>query len=452
MFLENINKSDHPDRCLRKEAGEKMRYAIAGLSMLLGSLSVAAPATAQVSVSVSIPGVSIGIHQPAYPDLVLVPGSPVYYAPQVPANYFFYDGLYWVFQDDNWYVSSWYNGPWDMVEPDDVPLFVLRVPVQYYVRPPVVFHTWIVTAPPRWHYHWGPRWTRYHHGWDHWDRHAIPAPAPLPAYQRHYHGDRYPHREYQRVIRHEHYHYQPRDQIVRRHEQQRAAPRPQVHAPLHERPVQHRAESRQEQRPQRDREAGQRWHRDREEAQRLQRTREDMRQSESRQLVTQQQTQQRPLQQPQQQLQQHGAPAQAQRPQRQDAERQVQAPVPPPVQYSPVQPSPAQQPPVTQASQSRPDIPRPQRAPRERESMQRTEAPQMPPQQRAVVAQERRQERQQERRQEQQRQEQAPRPQQAQGQQGRGDASHPRAGAEQRQGPKPDRGQERGRDRGQGRG
>ncbi len=460
MFLENINKSDHPDRCLRKEAGEKMRYAIAGLSMLLGSLSVAAPATAQVSVSVSIPGVSIGIHQPAYPDLVLVPGSPVYYAPQVPANYFFYDGLYWVFQDDNWYVSSWYNGPWDMVEPDDVPLFVLRVPVQYYVRPPVVFHTWIVTAPPRWHYHWGPRWTRYHHGWDHWDRHAIPAPAPLPAYQRHYHGDRYPHREYQRVIRHEHYHYQPRDQIVRRHEQQRAAPRPQVHAPLHERPVQHRAESRQEQRPQRDREAGQRWQRDREEAQRLQRTREDMRQSESRQLVTQQQTQQQtqqrplqqPQQQPQQQLQQHGAPAQAQRPQRQDAERQVQAPVPPPVQYSPVQPSPAQQPPVTQASQSRPDIPRPQRAPRERESMQRTEAPQMPPQQRAVVAQERRQERQQERRQEQQRQEQAPRPQQAQGQQGRGDASHPRAGAEQRQGPKPDRGQERGRDRGQGRG
>lgn len=417
-----------------------MRYAIAGLSMLLGSLSVATPATAQVSVSVSIPGVSIGIHQPAYPDLVLVPGSPVYYAPQAQVNYFFYDGLYWVFQDDNWYVSSWYNGPWDMVEPDDVPLFVLRVPVQYYVRPPVVFHTWIVTAPPRWHYHWGPRWTRYHHGWDHWDRHAIPAPAPLPAYQRHYHGDRYPHREYQRAIRHEHYQYQPRDQIVRRHEQQRAALRPQVHAPSHDRPVQHRAESRQEQRPQRDREAGQRWQRDREEAQRPQRTREDMRQSESRQLVTQQQPQQRP--------QQHGTPAQAQRPQRQDAERQVQAPVPPPVQYSPVQPSPAQQPPVTQASQSRPDIPRPQRAPRERESMQRTEAPQMPPQQRAVVTQER----QQERRQERQQQEQAPRPQQAQGQQGRGDASHPRAGAEQRQGPKPDRGQERGRDRGQGRG
>ncbi len=408
-----------------------MRYAIVGLSMLLGSATVATPAMAQVSVSVSIPGVSLGIHQPAYPDLVLVPGSPVYYAPQVPANYFFYDGLYWVFQDDNWYVSSWYNGPWDLVEPDDVPLFVLRVPVQYYVRPPVFFHTWIVTAPPRWHFHWGPRWTRYHHGWDHWDRHAIPAPAPLPVYQRHYHGDRYPRREYQRAIRHEHYHYQPRDQIVRRHDQQRAAPRPQVHAQTHDRPAQYGREqyspdSSREQRQQRGREEAQRPQRDREEDQRPQRR------SESLQGLPQQ----------------SATPPQAQRLQRQEAERQLQ---------SPVQSSPVYQAPVNQASQSRPDIPRPQRALREREQMQRTEAPQMPQQPRAAVMlqqlQERQQQQQQQRQQEQApRAQQAPRPQQAWGQQGRGDASQPRAGAEQRQDPRPDRGQERGRDRGQGRG
>src|SRR5690606_166994 len=107
---------------------------------------------------------------------------------------------------------------------------VLRVPVRYYMQPPVYFHGWVVTASPLWHYHWGPRWTRYHHGWDHWDRRVVYAPAPLPVYQRHYHGDRYPRREYQRVIRHEHYHYQPRDQVVRRHEQRQTTPRPQRHA------------------------------------------------------------------------------------------------------------------------------------------------------------------------------------------------------------------------------
>ena len=58
-----------------------------------------------------------------------VPGYPVYHAPNAPGNYFFYDGLYWVFQSDNWYSSGWYNGPWQQVGPDRVPLFLLRARV-----------------------------------------------------------------------------------------------------------------------------------------------------------------------------------------------------------------------------------------------------------------------------------------------------------------------------------
>ena len=76
---------------------------------------------------------------PAYPELVRVPGYPVYYAPQLNSNFFFYDGMYWVYQRDNWYASSWYNGPWGMVGPESVPLFVLRVPVRYYRTPPAYF-------------------------------------------------------------------------------------------------------------------------------------------------------------------------------------------------------------------------------------------------------------------------------------------------------------------------
>src|SRR5512138_2039921 len=73
--------------------------------------AAALPAQAQVSVGVGInvPGVSIGINVPAYPRLVRVPDYPVYYAPGLQANFFFYDGLYWVYQSDNWYSSSWYN-------------------------------------------------------------------------------------------------------------------------------------------------------------------------------------------------------------------------------------------------------------------------------------------------------------------------------------------------------
>lgn len=45
--------------------------------------------------------------------------------------------MYWVFADDNWYVGYWYNGPWHIVYPDYVPVFLLRVPVYYYRHSPL---------------------------------------------------------------------------------------------------------------------------------------------------------------------------------------------------------------------------------------------------------------------------------------------------------------------------
>jgi hypothetical protein len=157
-------------------------------------LSSVISAEAQVSIGIGLPNVSIGINLPLYPELAPVPGYPVYYAPQVNANYFFYDGMYWVYQDDNWYASSWYNGPWGFVRPEVVPSYVLRVPVRYYRQPPPYFR-----------------------GWDKGKRGSAPARAPLPSYQRQYSGDRYPRAEQQHQLRNEQYRYQPRDRAVREH-------------------------------------------------------------------------------------------------------------------------------------------------------------------------------------------------------------------------------------------
>jgi hypothetical protein len=184
-----------------------MRNAIAVLALLMCSITSAA---AQVSVGVGLPGVSIGINLPVYPQLVPVPGYPVYYAPQLNSNYFFYDGMYWVFDQDNWYESAWYNGPWQLVGPDAVPLFLLRVPVRYYRRPPQYFRGWASNGPPRWDRHWGNRWAESHRGWDRWNRNAVPARAPLPSYQRQYSGNRYPRAEQQQTLRSQNYRYQPR--------------------------------------------------------------------------------------------------------------------------------------------------------------------------------------------------------------------------------------------------
>jgi len=125
---------------------KKMNKLVVAVALACGTLA-AAPVSAQVSFAVSTPGLSIGVNVPAYPQLVPVPGYPVYYAPQLNSNYFFYDGLYWVYSNDNWYASSWYNGPWSLVEPDVVPVFLLRVPVRYYRRPPTYHDDRLRNAP-----------------------------------------------------------------------------------------------------------------------------------------------------------------------------------------------------------------------------------------------------------------------------------------------------------------
>ena len=193
-----------------------MRTGLIVLWMLLCSIT---SATAQVSVGIALPGVSIGFNLPVYPQLVPVPGYPVYYAPQVNSNYFFYDGMYWLYQGDNWYASSWYNGPWQLVVPEAVPLFVLRVPVRYYRRPPVYFRGWRSDAPPRWGEHWGNAWEQGRPGWDTWNRSSVPPPAPLPVYQRQYSGSRYPRAEQQQVLQSQNYRYQPHDAAVQQHYQ-----------------------------------------------------------------------------------------------------------------------------------------------------------------------------------------------------------------------------------------
>ncbi len=197
---------------------KKILYGLIGLSLWFCSVI---SSEASVSVSIGLPNVSIGINLPLFPELVPLPGYPVYYAPRVDANYFFYDGMYWVYQDDNWYASSWYNGPWGFVDPEVVPLYILRIPVRYYRQPPVYFRGWPSNAPPRWNQHWGRDWEQRREGWDRWKRGSAPPRAPLPVYQRQYSGDRYPRVEHQHTLRSQRYRYQPRDRAVRQYFEKR---------------------------------------------------------------------------------------------------------------------------------------------------------------------------------------------------------------------------------------
>jgi len=114
-------------------------------------LAAALPATGEVRVD-------IGIHLPAPPPLVVVPGVPVYYAPSAPANVFFYGHQYWVFHGGGWYMGPTWKGPWVVVAPVHIPAPILHVPVRYYKVPPGQWKKWRPDAHPRWEAHYGRDW------------------------------------------------------------------------------------------------------------------------------------------------------------------------------------------------------------------------------------------------------------------------------------------------------
>jgi hypothetical protein len=312
---------------------KKIRYILIVAGMLL---CLANSAAAEVSISIGLPNVSIGINLPLYPQLVRVPGYPVYYAPQVDGNYFFYDGMYWVYLDDNWYASSWYNGPWGIVQPYYVPPFILRIPVSYYRQPPPYFRGWQPNAPPRWGQHWGRDWEQQRSGWDRWNRGAAPTPAPLPVYQRQYSGDRYPHVEQQQQLRTQQYRYQPRETAVREHFQQleRKAPatasqgRPEAPPARNQSQVDQRLQQQQKQQNDQRQQQQQKQQNDqRQQQQQKQQNDQKLQQQQKQQndqRLQQQQKQQNDQRQQQQQKQQNDQRQQQQQKQQNDQRQQQQ--------------------------------------------------------------------------------------------------------------------------------
>ena len=379
-----------------------MRKGLAALAILVsaaGTAALAPPASAQVSFGFSTPGFSIGVNLNSYPELVRIPGYPVYYAPNLGTNYFFYDGMYWVFDGTNWYASTWYDGPWEIVYPDEVPFFLLRVPVRYYVAPPVYFRSWSVSGPPRWGEHWGRRWEERHRNWDRWNRNDVPPPAPLPTYQRQYTGNRYPTLAEQHALESSRYHYRPRDQIVQRAftarvqhaeaapqgrrssaqqaqtqraQQAQASQQQQAQAQQRRAERTQQAQTRQREQAQaQPRETQQAQVRQREQTQGTQRAQAErtqqaqMRQQEQAQARTRQQGQVQRQQQAQARRQQQAEGRQQQAQARQRAERQQQAQV-----QRPQQPQARQQ---AQAQRDRQQAERQQQAQAQRESQNRRE-------------------------------------------------------------------------------
>jgi len=85
--------------------------------------------TAEVNVSVSIP--LPGLVIPVPPLMAVIPGTYVYYPPDVSENIFFYQGHWYRPHREGWFIAKGYNGPWRSVAVGHVPRAVVNIPHGY---------------------------------------------------------------------------------------------------------------------------------------------------------------------------------------------------------------------------------------------------------------------------------------------------------------------------------
>ncbi len=93
-----------------------IKHVISAISVITAVMIMGStPARAEVNVNVNlgIPLPSIVIAEP--PEFILPSALGFYVAVGVPHDLFRIDGVYFLFRDNRWYRSPYYDGPWDEV-------------------------------------------------------------------------------------------------------------------------------------------------------------------------------------------------------------------------------------------------------------------------------------------------------------------------------------------------
>ena len=115
------------------------------IPILVGVISIAlmgyapeSPAEVSVSIGIGVPAPQVVIPAPpavvihAPPPVVVIPGTYVYFAPDLGVDIFFYHGYWYRPYRGHWYRARGYNGPWDNIEGARVPHVVRDLPRDFH--------------------------------------------------------------------------------------------------------------------------------------------------------------------------------------------------------------------------------------------------------------------------------------------------------------------------------
>lgn len=111
------------------DGSRKGMPAALGLLALLTVLCCATPAVAEVNVNIRIGPPAVVVAGP--PEMIVVPHTMVYFAPDVEGGLLFHAGFWWAPNQGRWFRAKGYNGPWVIVEQRHVPVEIVRLPRDY---------------------------------------------------------------------------------------------------------------------------------------------------------------------------------------------------------------------------------------------------------------------------------------------------------------------------------
>ncbi len=132
------------------------KLLVAGV-ILMALLGFSSRGIARVNINIEVPPLVIS----APPAVVVIPGTYVYFSPDVEADLFFYDGYWYRPYEGNWYRSVDYNGPWVYIAYTAAPYPVIHLPTDFRAE--------AVYAPRIPYRELRGNWRAWHRD-KHWDR------------------------------------------------------------------------------------------------------------------------------------------------------------------------------------------------------------------------------------------------------------------------------------------
>lgn len=103
---------------------------------LFSALAMITPSTgnAEVNINIAIPLPGLVISAP--PVMAVIPGTYVYYPPEVGVDILFYDGYWYRPHRGQWFIAAEYNGAWGSIAVQRVPGVLINLPQHYRHVPP----------------------------------------------------------------------------------------------------------------------------------------------------------------------------------------------------------------------------------------------------------------------------------------------------------------------------